>query len=84
VNVFQRIQPSALVLVECGLSEILKRIRRRDEREMNPILIQRLLEAEREHSKFISRALGVPILNVNASTAAGEILTFLRSSSPAS
>jgi adenylate kinase len=82
VYVFRRIQPSAFVLVESSLREVLDQIRRRDGREMDPVLIRRLIEAEREHSEIVSKALGVPIMNVNASTPIGDIMGFLRTSLP--
>lgn len=84
VNVFQRIQPSALVLVESNPGEVVDRIKRRDGREIDPALIQQLLQAEREHSQAISEALGVAIMIVNGSTAPEDIVAFLRTSSPAS
>jgi adenylate kinase len=84
VNVFQRIQPSALVLVESTPSEIFYRIKQRGGKEMDPALIRTMLKAEREHGKDISDALGVPIMTADGSTAAGDILAFLRSCSPAS
>jgi adenylate kinase len=84
VNVLQRLRPSALVLVESSPSEIFYRIKRRGGKEMDPALIRRLLETEREHSKNISDLLGVPIMSTNGSTAAGDVLAFLRSCSPAS
>jgi len=82
VNVFRHIQPSALVLVEPSLGEVLNQIKQRDGREMDPVLIRRVLEAEREHSEVISKALGVPIMKVNGSSAPGDILAFLRASLP--
>jgi adenylate kinase len=81
VNVFQRIQPAALLLVESNPSDAVDRIKRRDGREIDPALIRRLLQAEREHSQTISEALGVPIMIVNGTTATEDIVGFLRASS---
>ena len=81
VNVFKHIQPSALVLVEADPGEVVYRIKRRDERQIDVDLIQRLLFAEREHGQAISEAIGVPIIIVDGSIAAEDIVAFLRASS---
>lgn len=83
VSVFQRIQPSALVLVESNPGEVVDRIKRRDGRAIDPGLIQQLLQAEREHSQAISEVLGVAIMIVNGLTAPEDIVAFLRAPSPA-
>jgi adenylate kinase len=81
VNVFQRIQPIALVLVESALAEVVDRIRQRDQRRVDPALIDQLIQAEREHGQTISEALGAPLMAVDVSTAAEDIVNFLRVSS---
>jgi adenylate kinase len=81
VEIFERIQPSAIVLVEAKVGEITDRIKQRDGREIHPSLIHELMQAEREHSHAISEALGVPIMTVNSTTAAEDIVAFLRASS---
>ena len=81
VAVFQRIEPSALVLVESDLVEVVDRIRRRAQQEIDPALVKHLLQAEREHAHTISEALRVPVMAVNASTDIQDIMTFLRASS---
>jgi adenylate kinase len=81
VNVFERIQPNAIVLVEAKVREIVDRIKQRDGREIHPTLIQGLIQAEREHSRAISQSLGVPIMTVNGTIAAEDIVTFLRACS---
>jgi len=80
VNVFQRIQPSALVLIEPDPAEVVLRLERRDQGQLDPVLIHQLLHAEREHGQTISEALSVPIMTVDASTAAEDIVTFLQAS----
>jgi adenylate kinase len=80
VTFFQRIQPSALVLVEASANKVFYRIKRRDGRRLELPLITELLQAERDHSVCVSQALGVPIMNVTDSTLPSQIVTFLRSS----
>jgi adenylate kinase len=81
VKIFECIRPAAIVLVESSSEEVSVRIRLRDDRILDPSLIKDLLEAEREHSKYVSDVLGVPMINVDALTPTSEILAFLRSSS---
>jgi adenylate kinase len=81
IDVFQRLNPSALVLVESNPDEIVNRIKLRDGRDINPDIINQLVQAEREHSQFISEVLRVPIMIVNSLTPIINILAFLQSSS---
>lgn len=81
MNVFEHIKPSALVLVEADPCEAVDRIKRRDERQIDVALIQRLLFAEREHGHAISKAIGVPIIIVDGSIPTEDIVAFLRAAS---
>lgn len=81
VDVFQRLQPSALVLIEAEPLQILNRIQRRDGRRIDIGLIQQLILSEREHGHAVSKKLGVPILIANASTPPREVDSFLRTCS---
>ena len=81
VRVFERINPSAMVLVEATDTEVVDRRAQRDGKQMDAGLVQRLLQSEREHSHAIAQALGVPLMLVNSSTPVDTIVDHLRSAS---
>jgi len=74
-------QPNALVLVETDITQVLDRIRQRDARHLDPVLIWQLAQAEREHALAISKDIGIPIMTVDVSTNLEDIVAFLRASS---
>lgn len=78
VDVFARMQPAALVLVEATLAEVTNRVSKRDGKHLDPGLIEKLADSEREHAFEVSHALGIPIMTVDASTDPDQILVFLR------
>jgi adenylate kinase len=84
IEVFERIQPIALLLVESDVAEAVDRIKQRDGRRREITLLQDLAHAEREHALAISEALDVPIMSANAMTNPENIAAFLRTSSKVS
>ncbi len=80
-DIFERMQPNALVLVETDITQVLDRIRQRDARHLDPVLIWQLAQAEREHALAISKDIGIPIMTVDVSTNLEDIVAFLRASS---
>jgi adenylate kinase len=72
VAVYQRIAPSATLLVETDVSIIQVRLRERDGKAPSHSVLSRLTELERIHAEEVSAELGIPILTVRGDQTVGE------------
>jgi adenylate kinase len=78
VDIFRRIGPFAVVLVETMPHEVVARLRKRDGFQLSQDLVERLLGAENEHARLVADALDVPLFSADQSSRAEDIADQLR------
>lgn len=77
LEVFKRIAPTRILLMEANAGEVEARLRQRDAKGFDLEFIQEFAAAERAHASSISSALRVPLKIIGTTTPIKEVHQFL-------
>ena len=76
IDTFHKIAPKAITVVITDVIEIVNRLRKRDGKEYDPFLLDKMQNSERRHAIFVAKELDIPFFEIRNSNM-DELINFI-------